>query len=156
MTTSPKTATDVALGLTDDEDLLDAVVQTAFTVTAILNRVAAKHDLSLTQLRTLGILRDRTPRIAALADFLGLEKSTMSGLISRAEQRGLLERNPDPDDARATIVGMAEVGIELADEVRNEVHRSLHPLLRSAMLGEHQLLVDGLAVAVTLGQEQPA
>ncbi|MBF4161608.1 MarR family winged helix-turn-helix transcriptional regulator [Nocardioides acrostichi] len=151
MTTSPSTTTDAPLDLGDDEELLDAVVQTAFTVTSVLNRVAAKHDLSLTQLRTLGILRDRTPRIAVLADFLGLEKSTMSGLISRAEQRGLLERSTDPDDARATIVAMTDVGLELADKVRDEVHQSLRPLLRSAMLGEHQYLVDGPAAAFALG-----
>ena len=69
------------------EALVDALVQTSFVTMAVLNRIGAENDLSLTQLRVLGILRERRPRMAALADRLGLKKSTMSGLIDRAEQR---------------------------------------------------------------------
>ena len=127
MTTRPHDPTAASDHLRD-EDRLDALVQTAFTVTAVLTRIGARHDLSLTQLRVLGILRDRTPRMAALADFLGLERSTMSGLINRAEQRGLVERGPDPEDARASVVRMTEDGQALAERVRTEVHDALRPL----------------------------
>ena len=56
----------------------------SFEVIAVLSRAAARHDLSLTQLRMLGVLRDREPRMAELADFLGLDRSTVSGLVDRA------------------------------------------------------------------------
>jgi hypothetical protein len=42
--------------------------------------------------RSLRGLRDRRLKMTALADYLGLEKSTMTGLVDRAEKRGLLER----------------------------------------------------------------
>ncbi|MBL7622848.1 MULTISPECIES: hypothetical protein [unclassified Frankia] len=45
------------------------MAQIAYTVMAVLTRVAAEHDLSLTQLRVFGILRDHRPRMAELADF---------------------------------------------------------------------------------------
>ncbi len=52
--------------------LADALAQAAFTTMAILNKLAAENDLSLTQLRVAGILRDRRLRMVELADYLGL------------------------------------------------------------------------------------
>jgi DNA-binding MarR family transcriptional regulator len=108
-------------------DLVDALAQTSFVVMGVLSRVGAEHDLSLTQMRVLGILRDRRPRMAELAQFLGLEKSTMSGLVDRAERRGLLARGRSADDRRAVEVFMTDSGLELAERVRAEVARALAP-----------------------------
>ncbi len=113
---------------TEDEALVDALAQSAFIVMGVLTRIGAEHDLSLTQLRVLGILRDRRPRMAELADFLGLEKSTMSGLVDRAEQRGLLKRGKNATDGRAVDVSMTEAGLELAGRVHGEVRRGLAPI----------------------------
>ncbi|MGY1962144.1 MarR family transcriptional regulator [Nocardia gipuzkoensis] len=66
---------------------------------AVLTRIGSEHDLSLTQLRLLGLLRDRRPRMTDLAAFLGLDKSTMSGLVERAERRGLVARGKSPEIA---------------------------------------------------------
>ena len=77
------------------DDLRDTLVQVSFAVIAVLSRVAAEQDLSLTQLRVLGILRDREPTMAELATYLGLERSTVSGLIDRAVQRGLVRKTTD-------------------------------------------------------------
>ena len=95
----------VAVGAVDDH-LRDGLVQVSFAVTAVLSRVAAEHDLSLTQLRVLGILRDRKPTMAELANYLGLERSTVSGLVDRAVQRGLVEKNTDPSDGRSVRVSL--------------------------------------------------
>lgn len=74
------------------DDFRDAVVRLSFETMAVLGRVGARHDLSLTQLRMLGVMRGREPRMAELADFLGLDRSTVSGLIDRASRRGLVRR----------------------------------------------------------------
>jgi DNA-binding MarR family transcriptional regulator len=98
---------------------------------AVLNKVGAENDLSLTQLRVLAILRDRRLRMTALANYLGPEKSTMTGLVDRAEKRGLLERAPGPTDGRAVDVFLSPDGAELAGRLYAEVGRSL-----SAMTNE--------------------
>ena len=72
---------------------MDSLVQTSFTVVALLSRVAAEHDLSLTQLRVLAILRDRTPTMTELATHLGLERSSVSGLVDRGVRRGIVRRD---------------------------------------------------------------
>ncbi|MET0694663.1 MAG: MarR family transcriptional regulator [Propionibacteriaceae bacterium] len=121
MTTEP---TDRSEGGNED-GLGDALVQVAFLTMAVLTKIGAEHDLSLTQLRVLGILRDRRPKMTVLADFLGLDKSTMTGLVDRATQRGLLDRSRDPADGRSVVVFLTEAGVRLADDVHTEVMRSL-------------------------------
>lgn len=112
-----------------DERLVDALAQSAFRIMAHLNRAGTEHELSLTQLRVLGILRDRRLRMLGLADHLGLDKSTMSGLVDRAERRGLLVREPNADDRRATDVVMTPAGAEFAALVQREVTEALRPML---------------------------
>ena len=116
------------MGGSEQDGLTDALVQAAFRTMAVLNRVGAEHDLSLTQLRVLAILRDRRVRMTALADYLGLEKSTMTGLVDRAEKRGLLERAPSASDGRAVDVFLSPAGVELAERGAAEVRRALRPL----------------------------
>lgn len=108
---------------------VDALVQVSFAVQVVLTRVAAQQDLSLTQLRLLGILRDRTPSMAAIADFLELDRSSITGLIDRAERRGLVARRPSPSDARVTLVEATAVGLELASRIGAEVGASIEQLL---------------------------
>jgi DNA-binding MarR family transcriptional regulator len=110
------------------EPLADALAQSAFVVMGVLTRIAAENDLSLTQLRVLGILRDRTLRMSELADFLGLEKSTLSGLVDRAVRRGLLERSRSPVDSRALDVSMTAAGLVLAELLQADLQRALAPL----------------------------
>src|SRR6202042_3742213 len=94
------------------DDLIDALVTASFATMAVLTRIAAEHDLSLTQLRVLAILRDRRVKMTELADYLGLDKSTVSGLVDRAEKRGLLQRVPNPLDGRAVDVILSAAGAE--------------------------------------------
>lgn len=109
-------------------ELVDALVRASFATMAVLNRIGAEHDLSLTQLRVLGILRDRRVRMTELADYLGLDKSTVSGLVDRAVKRGLLQRAPNAQDGRAVDVFMTPRGDELAERGAAELARALAPM----------------------------
>lgn len=93
-------------------ELVEALGAVAFAVMAALTRVAAAHDLSLTQLRMIGLLRDRRLTITQLADALGLDRSSVSGLVDRTETRGLVQREPNPDDARSVHVTLSPQGAE--------------------------------------------
>ena len=110
------------------QELVDALVMTSFATMAVLNRIAAGHDLSLTQLRVLAILRDRRVKMSELTNFLGLDKSTVSGLVDRAEKRGLLQRAPNPHDGRGVDVFLAPSGMRLAERGVAQVAQSLSPM----------------------------
>ena len=109
--------------------LIDGLVQLSFEVQSRLGQVAAQHELSLTQLRLLGVLRDRVPGIQQLADHLGLEKSSVSGLVDRAEARGLVRRLPSAADGRAVHVALSAKGRRLAEEGEHEVGAALSDLV---------------------------
>lgn len=109
-------------------EAMDSLVQASFTVVALLSRVAAEHDLSLTQLRVLAILRDREPRMAELATHLGLERSSVSGLIDRAERRGLVRRDIGSDDARVVRVSLTPAGQRLAGRLTEEIAGLITPM----------------------------
>jgi DNA-binding MarR family transcriptional regulator len=109
-------------------ELIDALVRSSFAVMAVLSRIGAEHDLSLTQLRMLGILRDRRVTMSELAGHLGLDKSTISGLVSRAEKRRLIERAPNPADGRAVDVFLTAAGIELAGRGAAQIAQALSPM----------------------------
>lgn len=111
------------------EELIDVLVQSTFWTMAVLNELAADNDLSLTQLRVLAILRDRRVRMSALAAHLGLDRSTMTGLVDRAEKRGLLSRAPSPDDGRAVDVFLSPDGAELADALSARIEQTMSPTL---------------------------
>ena len=110
------------------DELVDTLVQNAFMTMAVLNRICAEHELSLTLLRVVAILRDRRLGVTALADYLGLDKSSMTGLVARAEKRGLLQRAPNPADGRAVDVFITPHGAALAERVRGEVEQALSPM----------------------------
>jgi MarR family transcriptional regulator, lower aerobic nicotinate degradation pathway regulator len=99
-----------------DLGLVDALAQLTFAVHAALGRIAAAHDLSLIQMRLLGILRDRRPTINELATLLQLDKSSVTGLVDRAQDRGLVQRNPSSLDRRSVQVSITADGQELIDQ----------------------------------------
>jgi DNA-binding MarR family transcriptional regulator len=119
-----------------DGRLLDALVQVSFAIAAIVGKVGARHDLSLTQVRLLAILDDREPRMSDLARHLGLDRSSVSGLIDRAAVRGLVERIADPVDARASRVTLTPAGRELAKRGRSEIAERVEPLVAGLAAGE--------------------
>jgi DNA-binding MarR family transcriptional regulator len=112
----------------DGQDLIDALVGVSFAAMAVLTRIGAEHDLSLTQVRVLGILRDRRVKMSELAEYMGLDKSTISGLVDRAEKRGLLGRTQNSVDGRVVDVFLTAEGTELAERGAAQVARSLSPM----------------------------
>ena len=89
---------------------MDALAQLSFLIQGTLAKHAAAHDLSMVQTRLLGLLRDREPTMQQLARLLELDKSSVTGLVDRAERRGLVRRTPSTDDRRAIRVKLDGVG----------------------------------------------
>lgn len=125
--------------------LRDGLVQTSFMVIAALSRVAAEQDLSLTQLRMLGILRDREPAMAELAAYLGLERSTVSGLIDRAVQRGLVRKTTDAADGRSVRVSLTAEARKMETRVIADIGDLLAPMTDRLSPGDRKRLIALLA-----------
>jgi DNA-binding MarR family transcriptional regulator len=119
-----------------DLGLVDALAQLTFTIQGALGRIAAANDLSIVQARLLGILRDRHPTINELAGFLQLDKSSVTGLVDRAEDRGLVRRRPSPTDGRSVRVGITTAGRELVDRATADFEREIADLVTALTPGQ--------------------
>lgn len=111
----------------DDHLLVNALIRSAFLTMAVLSRQAAAHDISLTQLRVLGILSDRRLKMSELAEYLGLDRSTISGLVDRLETRGLLRRAPNATDGRSVDVFLTPYGDEAAERGARRINEAMAP-----------------------------
>src|SRR6185437_3757854 len=89
---------------------VDGLAQLSFVIMGMLERRAAEHELSIPATRLLGVLRDHEPTMQELARLLDLDKSSVTGLVDRAERRGLVARAPSPVDRRATLVRLTDEG----------------------------------------------
>jgi MarR family transcriptional regulator, lower aerobic nicotinate degradation pathway regulator len=92
---------------------VDGLAQLSFLIQRTLERRAAEHDLSLIQTRLLGVLRDRQPTMNELARMLDLDKSSVTGLVDRAERRRLVMRVPSTQDRRSVTVSLTPEGRSL-------------------------------------------
>ena len=124
--------------------LADALVQLSFVLQGVLARLADDHGLTTTGVRLLAVLEDREIGMQRLARILEIEKSSVSGLVDRAQRRGLVDRVPVPGNRRATDVVLTPAARSLITEVRRRVEEELGEL-SAGLAGPER---DGLAAAV--------
>jgi MarR family transcriptional regulator, lower aerobic nicotinate degradation pathway regulator len=105
------------------------LAQLSFLIYRMLERRAAERDLSIIQTRLLGVLRDRRPSMNELGRLLSLDKSSVSGLVERAERRGLVTRTPSPADGRAVLVGLTQSGRSMVAEASSQFEADVLALL---------------------------
>lgn len=117
---------------TEDLGLVDALAQLSFLVQSTLVEIAGEHDLSVVQTRLLGVLRDREPSMNQLGRHLGLDKSSITGLVDRAQRRGLVTRTASATDRRSFQVSITDAGRHLVEQVAVQfaarIERCVEPL----------------------------
>lgn len=80
-----------------------------FVLTVV--RTSPQTSLSRTAAGTLSVLDRKGPqRITTLADGEAVTQPAMTGLIQRLESTGLVARQPDPADGRATLITITDQG----------------------------------------------
>jgi DNA-binding MarR family transcriptional regulator len=121
--------------------LPDGLAQLSFAVQSAIVRVADLHDLSLVQVRLLGILRDREPGMFAVATFLNLDKSSVTGLVDRAERRGLVRRTTTSEDRRTVRVALTSQGRQLTEKLAKQVEHELSLLVEELSEADRRRLL---------------
>jgi len=121
-------------GTSTDSPQVDAasgLIQLTSLVQAIYARVSERHDLTPVQARLLCVLLDGPRGMAELAHYFGVEKAALTGLMDRAERRGLARRSPVPGDRRALQVTLTDAGHRAADAFHAEIGAELGRLISS-------------------------
>jgi DNA-binding MarR family transcriptional regulator len=79
----------------------------------------APWEVTPSQLRALGTLMRHGPvRPSALAKHLGIAPRSATEVVDALEERGLVRRETDPDDRRATLVLVTDHGEEVGRAIR--------------------------------------
>jgi DNA-binding MarR family transcriptional regulator len=112
------------------DQLTDAtgLIQLSRLVQAAFARVADRHELTPMQARLLCVLAGSPCGMAGLAREFGVEKAALTGLVDRAERRGLVERRAVPGDRRAVSVTLTPAGVRTAGEFHAAVTAELGQL----------------------------
>lgn len=106
----------------EDERLAGALVALSHQVVHLFTEVGRTVRLSQQQVRLLcAINASGNVGMSELGRQTQLEKSNLSNLVDRLEQRGLVVRKRDPNDRRVTYVELTEEGTELAVRSHTEV-----------------------------------
>jgi len=100
------------------------------------------YDVSVTQCHALEALVVKGPlRANNLSNLMLLDKSTTSRLLDTLERKGYIARSPDPEDGRASVVGVTPAGEALyrqinADlvEQQRDIVASLDPAVREGVI----------------------
>lgn len=124
-------------------------------VSLVIRGVAEHRDLSLTAAAALSSLdRLGAQRITTLAASEGVSQPSMTQLIQRLEQRGLVTRTSDPSDGRVALVSLTSQGQAVLAARRERNARIIAALL--ADLPEHDMrtLAEGLAAALPAIRER--
>ena len=105
--------------MTDRSDAVDAwesLYRAQVTVFRQMRDEFADDDVSLTEYDVLFNLYRQPGKRARIRDLtpqLLLSQPSVSRMIGRLEGRGLVDRSSDPTDARGTIVGLTDAGVEV-------------------------------------------
>ncbi|MEZ0364524.1 MarR family winged helix-turn-helix transcriptional regulator [Mycobacterium sp. pUA109] len=86
--------------------------------------VLEAHGLSMWAYTVLLAL-DRSPMRtqAALAEAIGADKTRIIPTLDELQQRGYIERRPDPDDRRVRLLAITSSGRDVKDAVQEEIQR---------------------------------
>jgi len=88
-----------------------------------------------------------------LAGTIGLDTSTVGGVIDRLEARGLLRRNASPDDRRVRLLTLTDAGHELLERAIPAMLRAQERMLEPLPKRERVEFMRMLRTLVTANNE---
>ncbi|MCI0689260.1 MAG: MarR family transcriptional regulator [Sporichthyaceae bacterium] len=137
-------------------DAATGLVQLSSLVQGIYARVSERRGLTPVQAKLLCVLAEGPRGMAELADCFGVEKAALTGLVDRAERRGLARRSPVPGDRRAVRVTLTDTGHGAATAFHAEVTEELNDLLAPLAAHDREHLRGAMAeVIAAYGARSP-
>ncbi len=111
-------------------DVAAALPQRAARLSRLLWRYS-DGELSRTEAGVLSTLSEGPRRITELAEFEGLAQPTVTVLVAKMEERGLVSRGRDTSDGRVVLVDVTDAGRVALDKLRARYREVLHDRMAS-------------------------
>ena len=105
------------------EATLDYVLRTTWLAVAkMYNEEAAKFDSTMaTGFALLSIDPETGTPSTSLGPKMGMEATSLSRILKSMEEKGLIERKPNPDDGRGVLIFLTDFGKEKREYSRERV-----------------------------------
>ncbi|WP_242120426.1 MarR family winged helix-turn-helix transcriptional regulator [Aestuariivivens sediminicola] len=102
---------------------IDYILRTTWlSVQKMYNEEAAKFDSTMaTGFTLLSIDPEKGTPSTALGPKMGMEATSLSRILKSMETRGLIERQPNPEDGRGVLIHLTEFGREKRDYSKEKV-----------------------------------
>lgn len=102
---------------------IDYLLRTTWlAVQKMYNEEAAKFDSTMaTGFTLLSIDPDQGTPSTSLGPKMGMEATSLSRILKTMEERGLIERKPNPEDGRGVLIHLTEFGREKREYSRDRV-----------------------------------
>lgn len=102
---------------------IDYVLRTTWlAVTKMYNEEAAKFESTMaTGFALLSIDPEKGTPSTSMGPKMGMEATSLSRTLKMMEERGLIERRPNPDDGRGVLIFLTEFGKEKRAYSREKV-----------------------------------
>ncbi|MFI0420744.1 MarR family winged helix-turn-helix transcriptional regulator [Spongiactinospora sp. 9N601] len=113
----------------EDTRLATALVRLAHLVSRVYAEVSKEFELTPQQIQLLCMLLGGSTGMTEMSRALGLEKSSMTGLVDRAERRGVVVRIRDQRDRRACGIELTGQGREIAHAAHRMVTAQVEELI---------------------------
>ncbi|MGB4863132.1 MAG: MarR family transcriptional regulator [Tepidiformaceae bacterium] len=115
---------------------LDAAITAFFQSSALLDQIRLqiwdRENLTVTQLRLLGLLREQEGiSNAELADRLYVTRPSVSALLERLERGGFIRREVSQNDRRGINIWLEPRGRQVSESLREESREYLCGLFES-------------------------
>jgi DNA-binding MarR family transcriptional regulator len=111
---------------------------------------------SRTEAAVLAAVAERPRRITELARLVGVTQPRITTLVQSLEERGLLSREPDPDDGRAVRIALSQDGRELFEARQRRIGVALAASLAEQRLDAGEVVADAAAtLRVVVGALEP-
>ncbi|MFJ4620107.1 MarR family winged helix-turn-helix transcriptional regulator [Streptomyces sp. NPDC088812] len=134
--------------------VVTALVRSTFLVNAVYAESSRAFGITPQQGQLLCVLMPQPYGMSELGELLGLAKSSLTGLVDRTVQRGLVRREGDPRDGRAVRVGLTAEGARLAREFYDATCRRIAALPKG-LTGTERERLAALLSRVVLDNKVP-
>ena len=95
---------------------------TWLAVNKMYNEEAAKFDTSMaTGFTLLSIDKENGTPSTSLGPIMGMEATSLSRILKRMEELGLIERKPNPNDGRGVLIYLTDFGKEKRKDAKERV-----------------------------------
>jgi DNA-binding MarR family transcriptional regulator len=118
-----------------------------------LNDTSTDEGLTPTQYSVLGLVRSRGPLgLAELASLEGLNPTMLSRVVRALDEKGLIQRLPDPSDLRAARVESTPRGVTVHGRIRDHRTQVLTECLEQLPEATAQALLSSVPAMEALAE----